>query len=598
MSTTVFLQDRNGDEQSYSNIRGVSLAKDGSDLTDRRVFYDISETSDTLSADDLISEKSCYTRDGTKITGTIGTYSETEIIANGTLPTANKRCTSNIVINVPTSGGGTRPEGTTSLNFWSGTTFLYHYDVKPGSMMDAPPAPTPPQNKVFAGWVTGANCAMQQFPFSVPNTDTNLYAVFVNPDDMIVGVEGLAESSGDIYYTDGAACRNAPTLSTKGNKIEVVSSLDSLFPFSEIREETLQITTSVSGGRRAIDNKFIKFPKMYFLWKITDGHVDGVRIAKKQNISTWTFQDSTGNTQSTAISFSNGILSDAFRAGQRFSQEVDYVYIGKYEGGILTTTDILNTRRLVSWKNMTPATDQSRLSFNSCVRYYRGDYEGTGDVHPHTRDAEGDGYQQLDLSMWVLYNMLATIYLKNRNLSFNVFPGHVSGDILNTGSAGLGATGSDEIPKTGWNTQNGAIQILGVENPYGNVGQWLEATNISQDSSVTVMRGSDAFPNVQTVGSLPAISGAIPTDYIKFLNAGAGNAQSYVFPAALGTTHSNFLGSYYSSQTSASMFYVGGNCNSDQGQYAGLWSIFLERAGALSPFIGSRLCYRPRPDTN
>ena len=194
--------------------------------------------------------------------------------------------------------------------------------------------------------------------------------------------------------------------------------------------------------------------------------------------------------------------------------------------------------------------------------------------------------------------LVATIYLKNRNLSFNVFPGHVSGDILNTGSAGLGATGNDEIPKTGWNTQNGAIQILGVENPYGNVGQWLEATSISQDSFVTVMRGYDASPNVQTVGSLPANSGAVATNYIKFLNAGVGNAQSYVFPAALGTVQANFLGSYYSPQTSASMFYVGGNCNSGQGQYAGLWSIFLERDGALSPFVGSRLCYRPRPNTN
>lgn len=599
MSATVYLKDRNGDEQEYPNIRGVSLAIDDSDPDNRKIFYDISDTTNGLAPTDLRANKSCYTRSGEKITGTIGEYtppgSSWEISSNGTLATENKYCASNIVVNVP-SGGSARPTGSSYVAFNDGSTALYGYYVLPGQIIQSPPSPTPPTGKVFAGWSKGAGYAMQQFPFTAPNTDVTLYAVFIDPEDMIIGIEGIA--GGNIQYTDGIAYLGGPEFLAKGSITEVVSPLDSFFPFSEIREEILSVFSNNSDSATAIDNVFIKFPKMYFQWKVEEINntriIDGVRIARKKDI---VFNNGNYAWENTGVPKFVGFLPDAFRGGDSFQKTTDYVYIGKYEGAYYSNADFSFTTRLISRPNYQPLTNISLGSIASVVSYYEQDYTGDGD-HPHYRGGYGDGYQQLDLGLWTLYNFLAMIYLKTGKLYAQMFPGRAGGGTnfsysgsANTGAAGLGPD-SGGVPKTGWNTFNGAVQILGVENPYANIEQWLESTEIT-GGKVSVVRGNENPSNYVEIMDAPAPPASALFGFIKYLSCGrsATAAQSYAFPITFDHIGAGGYG-YYAAQSSKKAVYVGGSYS--RGEQVGLWTTSNDKSPNDSGArVGARLCYRP-----
>lgn len=351
----------------------------------------------------------------------------------------------------------------------------------------------------------------------------------------ISGFTGLTNSSGVLTLTDDIAGALPYNTTSSGSYVIVTSTLDNAYPFNEIGEYT-----DTEG------NVFATFPKMWIKWiKASDGTLDGFKCSNIQVDSDY-------------------FIPDCFIAPNG-NGYVDKICIGKYEGSG-SSSKVYSKSGAICLSSITRANARAGCrSYGNSANYY-------------------NGYQQLDMSMYVLYNMLCMMYYRTANIQ-TVYAGRTS-------FSSAQATGScDGISgKNGWNTSTGCVKMLNVENPYGNITKWVDGITFS-GANIYVKKLPSTFDD--------STSGAInlgftrPTNggYVKSLKTGTtANNNSYVYASNASGSNSTYYGDYYSYASSGVGLCVGGDY--DRLTDAGLWYLSSNSVPAYGPRIGVRLCGR------
>ena len=141
-------------------------------------------------------------------------------------------------------------------------------------------------------------------------------------------------------------------------------------------------------------------------------------------------------------------------------------------------------------------------------------------------------------------------------------------------------------------TSAGGVQYRGIENPWGNVYEWIDGINFSNRAAYICTDPSkyadDTSTNYTAAGlSLPSNSGFIKT-------LGNCTALPWAFiPTAQGGSSTTYVPDYVNSYSGWCVLYVGG-CYGYTAGYCGLF-YFSGNYGSSNAYsyIGARLLYVP-----
>lgn len=357
----------------------------------------------------------------------------------------------------------------------------------------------------------------------------------------VLGFTGLTNSSGELTWTDDIASlqSSAPyTTTTSGNYVSVTGALDSYFPYNQI--------TEVEDGN---GNTFIRFPQCWIKWtNDSRGNIDGFQVSNTQVDSDYFIPDCFLNPNSV-----DG--TDSY---------LDYVDIGKYEGSG-------SSSMVYSRSGYAPLVSITRANFRAGCRAY-----GSSANYYN-------GYQQLDIQTFTLYNFLCMLYYRTSNIQ-TVYPGRTSSSsVANTGSTD-GVTGLN-----GWNTSTTCVKMLGVENPYGNWPKWCDGIWFS-DLNIYIHRYPTQYDDSSNNSTLIGFNRPNSAGYIVSLKSGTGmTTHSTVFCSNIGGSASTYVGDYYNYSSYGAVLCTGGNYGAVG--TAGLWALVGD-ASAMTYYSG-RLCRRP-----
>ena len=362
----------------------------------------------------------------------------------------------------------------------------------------------------------------------------------------VIGFTGLTNSSGALTWTDDIADLQSSgpyTTTTSGNYVSVTGALDSYFPYNQI--------TEVEDGN---GNTFIRFPKCYIKWtNNSNGNIDGFQVSNSQVDSDYFIPDCFLNPNSV-----DG--TDSY---------LDYVDIGKYEGSG-------SASRVYSRSGYAPLVSITRSNFRRGCRAY-----GSSANYYN-------GYQQLDIQTFTLYNFLCMMYYRTSNIQ-SVYAGRTA--TTNTSASDTGST-DGVTGLNGWNTSTTCVKMLGVENPYGNVQKWCDGIYFSETTSY-IHRYPTQYADSTTNGTLIGFYRPSSSGYILSLRKGtSASTQSAVYCSNISGSSSTYVGDYNYYSSSGTVLSVGGAW--DNGAEAGLWDLggSANASLALAGF-GGRLCRRP-----
>lgn len=408
--------------------------------------------------------------------------------------------------------------------------------VVAGKSVARPNTPTS-EGKYFNGWYTDATGGTEvTFPYT-PTQDTTLYARF--SDVIIVGVTGLTNERGILTFTDAIAGIETYTISQEGNYASVTNPLSDYFPFNQISE-----FTDEEG------NVFVKYPQLWMKWELdASGNINGYK-------------------------FSNGnagegyFIPDAFLDPKNTANDnyLPYFALGKYE------------------MSGSSAKGFSKSGQTCLVKVDIGSARGAARAYGNAANLY-KGYQQLDLAQLTLYNLMCMMFYGTSNIQ-KVYGGRTGQGITWSGASVTG-TCDGVTGMNGWNVSTDCVKMLGIENPYGNVQQWCDGANFS-DQTIYAQR----YPqNYGSNGNAMGFSRPSSYGYIKFLKNGTTDkTRSYMYASEIGGSASTYCGDY--AWQGGSVLSVGGSWGNISN--AGLW--YLNGSGTetrTTEFIGARLSYRP-----
>ena len=362
----------------------------------------------------------------------------------------------------------------------------------------------------------------------------------------VIGFTGLTNSSGALTWTDDIASLQsaAPyTTTTSGNYVSVTGALDSYFPYNQI--------TEVEDGN---GNTFIRFPKCYIKWtNNSSGNIDGFQVSNSQVDSDYFIPDCFLNPNSV-----DG--TDSY---------LDYVDIGKYEGSG-------SASRVYSRSGYAPLVSITRSNFRRGCRAY-----GSSANYYN-------GYQQLDIQTFTLYNFLCMMYYRTSNIQ-SVYAGRTA--TTNTSASDTGST-DGVTGLNGWNTSTTCVKMLGVENPYGNTIKWCDGIFFSSNV-IYIYRYPTQYADSTTNGTSMGFSRPSSSTYVQYLRRGTANStKSAVYCSATTSTSGSYMNDRYYYASNGTVLYVGGRW--DYGASAGLWCLYgLWSASYVGESLGGRLCRRP-----
>lgn len=362
----------------------------------------------------------------------------------------------------------------------------------------------------------------------------------------VIGFTGLTNSSGALTWTDDIASLQSSdpyTTTTSGNYVSVTGALDSYFPYNQI--------TEVEDGN---GNTFIRFPKCWIKWtNNSSGNIDGFQVSNTQVDSDYFIPDCFLNPNSV-----DG--TDSY---------LDYVDIGKYEGSG-------SSSMVYSRSGYSPLVSITRANFRSGCRAY-----GTSANYYN-------GYQQLDIQTFTLYNFLCMLYYRTANIQ-KVYAGRTKSS--NTSAEQTGST-DGVTGLNGWNTSTTCVKMIGVENPYGNIDKWCDGIFFSVDT-MYIHRYPSQYSDSITNGTTMGYTRPTSNKYVQYLRQGTANAtKSAVYCSGGMTSGSTYTGDSCSYSANGTVLYVGGRWNI--GSAAGIW--YLEGSRVVSvaySTLSGRLCRRP-----
>ena len=398
-----------------------------------------------------------------------------------------------------------------------------------GDSIAAPPKPAV-SGKVFRGWYIGTDRIT--FPYT-PTSSVEMVADMLS--SVIVGFTGMTNENSVLTWTDDLANLNdspAYTTTASGSYVTVDSAVKDIFPFSEIEE-----MTDTAG------NVFVKYPKMWQKWIYdANGNLDGVKFCNVQADDDF-------------------FVSDAYLKSDDLAVYNDYFALGKYEGSG-------SSAQMYSKSGQTCLVGVTRAQCRTAAK------------------ANGETYQQLDFSQFILYNMLTMLKYRTSNIQ-SVYAGATNNtEAKPTGSCDL-VNGLD-----GWNTLNGCVKMNGIENPYGNIYKWVDGIWFS-DTVVYAHRLPSQFADSSTNAVNIEVPRATSGSYTKYLKTGSQSSQrSYAYCTNASGSSSTYFADVYYYYSSGTVLNGGGRWNNTAD--AGLWCLRGDGTASVSSAgVGSRLSYRP-----
>ena len=413
--------------------------------------------------------------------------------------------------------------------------------VTAGSIVSRPTSPIV-ASKYFIGWYNAkTNGTEITFPYT-PTSNATLYAHFT--PSIVVGVTGLTNSSGDLTLTDSISNVETYTAVRNDNFTSVVNPLSEYFPFNQIEEFT------DSEG-----NVFVKFPKIWMKWeKDSSGNISGYKFSNDKADDDYFISDA--------------YLNPSDTTGSTYC---DYFALGKYEMSGSSSKGF-------SKSGVICLTEITRADTRTASRAYGNESNFY------------NGYQQLDLAQFVMYNLLCMMFYRTANIQ-TVYGGRTSfGTATSWSNASVTGTCDGITGMNGWNTSTDCIKMLGIENPYGNVFKWVDGVWFS-DATIYIHR----FPQQYTDGTSNAkalqFNRPTPGGYVTYLKSGnTSDIQSFAYVSdAIGNPLT-----YYGDRSwnDGTVLCAGGNWSSTFD--AGLWHLNGgDSASHYNYDVGARLSYRP-----
>lgn len=251
---------------------------------------------------------------------------------------------------------------------------------------------------------------------------------------------------------------------------------------------------------------------------------------------------------------------------QETGRELDYILVGAYNANLSA-----DGTRLESKKGNLPHVNNNIVQFRNLAK------------------ANGAGYQQMDIHVIDVIQMLFRVEFATLH-SQSVHPGYTQGSEATESGLGDGILAS-----SGATANNGLVPFVyrGIENPWGNVYQFVDGININ-NHQVWVAR--DARQYASNVFASPYeklgytnydVENGYPTEM------GYDPALPFAeFPIALGGNSATYYADYYYQATGQRIAQFGGRWS--YWSFAGLsfWSLSYS-SGTASASLGGRLLKKP-----
>ena len=241
-------------------------------------------------------------------------------------------------------------------------------------------------------------------------------------------------------------------------------------------------------------------------------------------------------------------------------------YLGRYEAGEASsgTMGLI----LASYSGMTPSVSKTRSTFRDYARNM------------------ASGFQLRDIAAWCAYDLLYLVEYADWDSQKKI---------------GQGLSNNPSVNKTGltdamvYHTgrahsgDNAAVQYRGVENPWGNVREWVDGINIGERSVYICTDPENYVDNTATNYTYSNIQ-LSKSGWIKGLGLSTNFPWAYL-PNESGGSSTTYIPDYMYSSTGWRGLYVGGNWS--ERLNAGLFCFIASSSSSFtSSDLGARLQFR------
>jgi hypothetical protein len=275
------------------------------------------------------------------------------------------------------------------------------------------------------------------------------------------------------------------------------------------------------------------------------------------------------------VSFANYKVNDSYFISDAYLNQdgsgtySDYFYIGQYEASG-------SKEKIASVASATPLTSITRAEGREAARAY-------GKASNYY-----NGYQQMDITMWNMYGLLTSMYLKTSDVQ-SVYAGPTDLD-----AAVLTGTTSPIAGLNGWNLNTHAVKFLGVENAYGSVTEWCDGLTFDKTSIYYTSNPNNySDKHDDTIDVVVEFDRPSTGGYLNLLKTGTSSStQSVIYPAySVASNTGDYENDGYWFNEDGAVLSVGGVWNG--GSTAGIWTYYADVVASHSnEYVGTRLCGR------
>lgn len=204
---------------------------------------------------------------------------------------------------------------------------------------------------------------------------------------------------------------------------------------------------------------------------------------------------------------------------------------------------------------------------------------------------KGSKWQQYDYASWCAVWLLYLVEFASWNSQEKIGNGIVGNSSLtNTGSTDSMAyhTGTAASARTGY----GGVQYRGIENPWGNVYEWIDGINFSNRAAYICTDPSKYADDTSTNYTASGLSLPSSNGYIKTLGNCTTLPWAFI-PTASGGSETTYVPDRVYSYTGWCVLCVGGSYSSTAGHCGLFYFNGYYNSSIAYSYIGARLLYVP-----